>query len=285
MKRITNIIRISIITNFFLAIIKFLFGILGKSSALVADGVHSFSDLSTDLVAFFGSRLASKPADEKHPFGHGKIEYLTSLIIGFLIIIVGLSLIHNSVTREVVVPSFYVVIVSLFTITIKYILSSYLIKYGKKYDNTILIASGKESSADVVSSIVVLIAGVCMQFSHIFSILKYADMIGSIIVGLFIIHAGFSIVKENISVIIGEQVTDESILDKVRNLILSENKIEKIDRLTILKFGYFYNLTCELTMDGNLSLLEAHQIIDDIENKIKNMDDKYEYITIHINPS
>ena len=109
-------------------------------------------------------------------------------------------------------------------------------------------------------------------------------MVASIVVGLFIIHAGFSIIKENISVIIGEQVTDEDSLAKIRKLILSEEKIEKIDRLTILKFGYFYNLTCELTMDGNLSLLEAHKVVDDIENNIKIMDEKYEYITIHINP-
>lgn len=284
MKSITSIIRISIITNFFLAIVKFIFGIFGKSGALVADGIHSFSDLSTDLVAYIGSKLASKPADEKHPFGHGKIEYLTSLIIGFVILVVGLSLIFDSTTREVVIPSYYVVFVSLFTIIVKYILSSYLIKFGKKYDNNVLIASGKESSADVISSIVVLVAGVFMQFSYIFPILKYTDTVASIIVGLFIVHAGFSIVKENISVIIGEQVTDEENLEKIRNLILIDKNVENIDSLIVLKFGYFCSITCELSMNGDLSLFEAHNVIDNIENKIKEMDDKYQYVTIHINP-
>jgi len=284
MKRVTNVIRISIITNFFLAIVKFIFGFIGKSSALIADGVHSFSDLSTDLVAFLGSKLASKPADEKHPFGHGKIEYLASLIIGVVVLFVGVSLIWNSVTQEVVVPSYYVIIVSLFTIIAKYILSSYLIKCGKKYDSNILIASGKESSTDVISSIVVLLAGVCVQFSDIISLLKYADITASIIVGLFIVHTGFSLMKENISVIIGEQVTDEESLNKIRKLIMSDKKVLKIDRLTVLKFGYFCSITCEVVMDGDLLLKDSHSVVDTIENKIKQMDEKYKYITIHINP-
>lgn len=284
MKSITRIIRVSLFTNFFLAIIKFVFGLLGKSSALVADGIHSFSDLSTDLVALFGNRLASKPADEKHPFGHGKLEYLTSLVIGVVVIWVGLSLIWNLSSSGVIVPSFYVVIVSTITIFIKYLLSHYLIKYGKKYDNTILIASGKESSSDVVSSIIVLISSVCMQFSHIFPILKYTDMVASIIVGIFIVCIGFNLVKENISFIIGEQITDEDVLLKLKEVILSDSEVKGIDSLVILKFGYFCSITCDVVMSGELSLLEAHKVVDDIEKQIKNMDDKYRYITIHINP-
>lgn len=285
MKHITRIIGISMITNFFLALFKFIFGILGKSSALVADGIHSFSDLTTDVVAFFGSKIASKPEDEKHPFGHGKVEYLTSLIIGVVVLFLGLSLIANSVNRDIVIPSIYVIFVSLFTIIAKYILSSYLIHSGKKYDNAILIASGKESSADVVSSFVVLIASICMQLQGFVSILKYTDIIASIIVGLFIVYTGFSLIRENVSVIIGEQETDQVILNKIKAILLSDEAVLNIDRLTVLKFGYFYSITCELTMDGNLSLFESHQIVDDIENKIRIMDHRYKYITIHINPA
>lgn len=285
MKHITRIIGISMITNFFLALFKFIFGILGKSSALVADGVHSFSDLTTDVVAFFGSKIASKPEDEKHPFGHGKVEYLTGLIIGVVVLFLGLSLIADSMNRDIIAPSIYVIFISLFTIIAKYILSSYLIHSGKKYDNAILIASGKESSADVVSSFVVLIAAICMQLQGIVPILKYTDIMASIIVGLFIVHTGFTLIKENVSVIIGEQETDEKNLDKIRKILLSDEAVLNIDRLTVLKFGYFYSMTCELTMDGDLLLSESHKIVDDIENKIKIMDYRYKYITIHINPA
>ncbi len=284
MKHVTRIIGISMITNFFLALFKFVFGILGNSSALVADGVHSFSDLSTDIVAFFGNKMASKPADEKHPYGHGKAEYLTSLIIGVVVLLLGVTLICDSLQRDIVTPSTYVLFVSLFTIVTKYILASYLIHFGKKYNNTILIASGKESSADVVSSLFVLLSSICMQLSSVVSVFKYSDIIASIIVGLFIIHTGTSLIKENVSVILGEQETDEEKLGEIKSLILSDKQIIKIDRLNVLKFGHICSITCELVMNGDLSLREAHQIIDEIENRIKEMNSRYKYITIHVNP-
>ena len=284
MKPITRIIKISIITNFFLALFKFIFGIFGKSSALIADGVHSFSDLSTDIVAFFGSKFASKPADEKHPFGHGKLEYLTSLMIGVVVLFIGFSLISGSMHRDFITPSMYVIFVSLFTIIAKYILSSYLIHTGQKYDNSILLASGKESRADVVSSVVVLVAGICMQLQSICSLFKYADIVASVIVGIFIVHTGFCLIKDNVSVIIGEQETDEEILQKIRDIIVSDGSVLNIDRLNVLKFGCSCSIICELSMDGDLSLRESHKVADDIETKIRDLDQRYQYITIHVNP-
>ena len=285
MKHITRSIKISMITNLFLSLFKFVVGIVGNSSSLIADGIHSFSDLSTDVVALIGNKLASKPADDKHPFGHGKIEYLTSLSIGVFVLLLGITLIMESLDRGVVIPSVYVIFASLFTIIVKYILSSYLIRCGKKYSNTILVASGKESRADVVSSIFVLISVVCMQLQKVISIMKYADIITSIIVGIFIIRTGILLIKENASVIIGEQETDEEILNEIKNVLLENTAVHCVDRLIVMKFGYSFSITCELVMDGKLSLFESHKVVDNIENKIKLMDSRYEYITIHVNPS
>lgn len=285
MKHITRSIRISMITNLFLSLLKFIAGIVGCSSALVADGIHSFSDLSTDVIALLGNKLASKPADEKHPFGHGKIEYLTSLSIGIFVLLLGITLIIESVDRGVVTPNVYVVFVSLFTIIIKYILSSYLIRCGKKYNNTILVASGKESRADVISSIFVLASVVCMQLKKVLPIMKYADVITSVIVGIFIVRTGILLIKENVSVIIGEQETDNETLNKIRKILLEDDAVLRVDRLTVMKFGYSFSITCELVMDGKLSLFESHNVVDNIENTIKLMDSRYEYITIHVNPS
>lgn len=284
MKHIIHIIRTSLITNFLLSIFKLIIGVLGKSNALIADGIHSFSDLATDIVALFGSKFASKPADEKHPFGHGKLEYLTSLCIGVVVLLVGFSLISKSTNTTVVVPSMYVVFASLFTIIVKFALARHLINSGKKYDNTVLIASGKESRADVISSLVVLFAGIGMQLSSYVSILKYSDIVASIIVGIFIVHTGFVLIKENVSVIIGEQETNEENLEKLRSIILSDKNILKIDRLNVLKFGYYYSVMCEIAMDENMPLGKCHEIIDCIEEEIKYSDDRYHYVIIHVNP-
>ena len=172
MQMTTRIMMISMFTNIFLALFKIVSGFIFKSSALIADGMHSLSDLITDVCAIVGSYFSRKPADFKHPYGHGKSEYVTSIIISIIILILGCSIISNTFNKEIVIPSTLVLVVSLITITVKLILSTFLIKMGKKYKNNILISSGYESSTDVISSIVVLVSTVLMQFSDKINLLK-----------------------------------------------------------------------------------------------------------------
>ena len=161
----TNSLLKSFGTNLFLSIIKVVFGFVGKSSALVADGLHSFSDLATDAVALFGTHYSMKPADDEHPYGHGRFEYLTCLIIGIVVLFLGYEIIVSAFNNENVIPSKLVILISLFTIIVKHILASYLINIGNDINNQILISSGKESRMDVVSSLFVLISSILMQFS------------------------------------------------------------------------------------------------------------------------
>lgn len=281
--KITKVLLVSSITNIFLSIIKILFGFIGKCNALIADGIHSLSDLSTDFVAIFGNHLSLKPADKKHPFGHGKTEYITSVIIGIVIILLGLSLIYNIFNKEIIIPNLLMILVSLFTIISKYILSSYIYKKGIEYSNNILIASGKESKADVYSSIFVLISIILMQFSNELSILKYADMFSTIIIALFIIKTGFNILKDNIGILLEEQILDKEYIKEIKNIITSFNEIIEIKDLYILRYGPYYKLVSNVIMK-DLSLTDAHKIIDEIEKKLKEKDDKIKYVFIHMEP-
>ena len=208
MEKVSKIMFVSVFTNLILAIIKMIFGFIGKSSALLADGIHSLSDLITDFFAIIGSKLSEKPADSKHPYGHGKLEYLTSIVISIVVLTLGITLITNSFQKEIVIPDIIVIVVSIFTIIAKLILSNYIINKGKKYQNNILISSGYESRTDVISSIVVLVSIILMQLSNYFEILKYADILATIIVGLLIIKIGYSLLKENLSLLLDEQVTN-----------------------------------------------------------------------------
>jgi len=284
MDKITHIMGISMITNIFLALLKIITGILGSSGALIADGIHSFSDLSTDFVAVIGNFLSKKPADEKHPYGHGKIQYITSMLIGIFILILGFSIIYESSNKEIIIPSFIVAIISVVTVIIKYILSEYIIRKGRKYKNNILLASGYESRTDVISSIVVLISIILMQFSNKIEILKYTDFIATIIVGLLIIKIGFDVLKENISIVLEEQITNDEYLDNIRKIILETNDICFIDCLMIFKYGFYYKLIAEVRVDSDISIREAHQYIHEAEIRIKNFDSAIRYVTIHINP-
>lgn len=285
MNKITKVLTISFITNLFLSILKIVFGLISNYASLIADGVHSLSDLITDFVSILGNKLSLKPADDKHPFGHGIIEYVTSIMISIIIMILGMNLIINSFTHENTIPSLFIALVSLFTIIVKFILSSYIIKKGKEYNNNILIASGSESKSDVISSLVVLVSIVIIQFSDIIPLFSYADIIATIIVSILIIKIGYTILMDNLSKILGEQIVDEEYLKEIKKIIISSKCILEIKNLYILKNGPYYRLVSDVIMDGSITLSKAHEVIDKIENKIKKHDDKIKYVFIHMEPN
>lgn len=283
MKLTTKALLKSFFGNLFLSIVKVIIGFVGNSSALVADGIHSFSDLATDSVALFGAYYSNKPADEEHPFGHGRVEYLTCLIIGIVVLFLGYQIIVSALNTNYVIPSKLVILVSLFTIIFKYFLAAYLIRVGKKENNQILISSGRESSMDVISSLFVLLSGILMQFSKEYSILKYSNLVATLIVGVLIVKTGFDILKDNFSAILGENEVEENI-NKMKNVIKNENKIIDIDSFVALKNGPYLQITGEVSMESTLSLQEVHDTLEKVEEDLKDFDNRIRYINIHVNP-
>lgn len=281
MKKITKVLLKSFITNILLSAIKIITGIIGASGALIADGLHSLSDTVTDVVAIVGSKLSAKPADSKHPYGHGKIEYITCILIGIAVFMVGISIIYSAIYKEITVPDFITAIIALVVILAKILLSRYLLNKGKQYQSNILIASGSESLSDVISSIVVFVSILVSQLNGIFI---YADKIAMIIVGILILRIAFNIFKNNFSSLLGEKVTDKEYISEVRKIIKNEEEIKNIDVLIILKYGSFYQMNCEVSMDGNMILKDAHEILNKIEKNLKRYDQKLKNITIHVNP-
>lgn len=281
MNKSSKVMITSLLTNAFLVVIKIIFGLIGKSGALIVDAVHSLSDLATDLFSIVGIKLSSKPADKKHPYGHGRLEYLTSIGIGLIIGIVGIYIIYNSVNRKVVIPKTFILYILFFDIIVKLILSRYIIRKGKEYKNNILISSGHESKMDVLSTGIVILSTILVQFDN--DILKYADIVASVIIGIFIIRVGYNILKDNISIILDEEETDKTYIDEIKKIILNNN-IQEIDSLVMVKIGPYYRLNTELSVDPKMSLLDAHNIIHKIETEIKRYDASIEYISIHLNP-
>ena len=162
------------------------------------------------------------------------------------------------------------------------ILSNYILREGFKINNNILIASGKESRADVISSVIVLVSVILMQLN--IKVFNYADLIASVIVGLFIIKVGFAILSENISDILGEQETNKDYLDKINSIIKQTDEVKSIDSLVLLKFGSYYKLIGEVAMNGELTLAHAHSLLEMIEEQVKLAEPRIRYVTIHINP-
>lgn len=284
MNKVNCVMLKSFLINIVLSILKLVFGLLVNSMALVADGVHSFSDLITDIIAIVGNKLSSIPADDKHPYGHGKLEYVTSIFIGIVICGLGGSLIWNAFSSESKSLEMIVVYVSVFTITAKFILSRYILKQGKLLKNNILISSGKESSMDVISSIVVLLSALLMYFQKYNDIFSYSDVVAAILIGIFIIKTGYCILAENLSIILGEQESDLEYINSIKKVILKFELVKNIDNLILIKYGSYYELNCEISMDCHISIKDAHDAIELIEKKLNKFDKRIKYKNIHVNP-
>lgn len=284
MNKTNKVLLKSLITNTFLVASKITFGFLGNFKSLIADGIHSLSDLMTDIIAIFGNHMALKPADSKHPFGHGKIEYLTSIIIGLVISALSLILITSAFINNSTKPSNIVIYVSFITVILKYILASYILKKGYQYKNNILIASGKESKTDVLSTFVVIIAFFLTKLTKYNHLFNYADPLATIIVALFILYTGISILKENIISIIGEKETNQEYINLIKEIIQSDERIKKIDELEIMKYGSYYQVNIDISIKDNLTIKEGNNITNNLKQRLISSNTKISYVKISVNP-
>lgn len=284
MEKVTKVLVKSLIVNILLTLTKFVFGIIYKSKVLVADGIHSLSDLATDIVSIYGSKLSLKPADTEHPYGHGKIEYLTSIVIGTVILALALSLLGNSLNAKTTITSNMVLYVTIFTILAKYLISRYILSKGVKYKSNLLIASGKESRSDVISSAIVIVTYFLSKLSSYSKIFLYSDTIGTFIIGLIILKTAYRILKENIVSILGESEQDEEYLDKIRKIILENSEVVNIEELNIIKYGHYYQANITINMDSNVTLEDARVVSNRIKKKLINKKTRISYAKISINP-
>lgn len=284
MEKVTKVLVKSLIVNILLTLTKFVFGIIYKSKVLVADGIHSLSDLATDVVSIYGSKLSLKPADNEHPYGHGKIEYLTSIVIGAVILALALSLLGNSLNAKNTIASNMVLYATIFTILAKYLISRYILSKGVKYKSNLLVASGKESRSDVISSAIVIVTYFLSKLSSYSKIFLYSDTIGTFIIGLIILKTAYRILKENIVSILGEIEQDEEYLDKIREIILENSEVVNIEELNIIKYGHYYQANITINMDSNVTLEDARVVSNRIKKKLINKKTRISYAKISINP-
>ena len=262
---------VSFIMNTFLSLIKIVGGVLGNSKTLIADGMHSMSDLATDIVALIGTKVSNLPPDRKHPYGHGKYEYVTSLFISLVVIILSFVIFHNSLTGSNKTPSLYVLIILVFVIVVKYFVSQFLIKQGKKYNSNILLTSGVESRYDVVSSVLALVCVGISELSEYVSIFKYADMMGGILISLLVLRIGIIFFIRNLNSLIGEADYDKEKEMEIKEKLADIKEILKVQKISLLKYGTYYILTIDIIMDKNDKLEQVHEIEHEIRNKLKTL--------------
>lgn len=277
-----NVLIKSLVVNFILCILKLIGSVLSNSKTLLADTVHCMSDMTTDIISIIGSKISSKKPDENHPYGHGKVEYLTSIIMSFFIIMLGISIIVNSFNKSNTIPNSYALIVLVITIIVKYILSEYLLKMGDKLNSNIIKTNGIESRYDTYNSMLAFIFVLISIAGSKVSLLKYFDMLGSIVISILTIKVGISVLLKNTSSILGEVVLDESTLSNVKDILKSKDY--KIRRITLFKYGSYYECKIDLLLSGSVSLEELYKIEKNIKKNLKRSNFNIRYVTVSFKP-
>lgn len=274
---------IGIISNLILCSIKIILGILTTSLSILADGINNLTDAGSSVITLIGFKLSSIPADEDHPFGHERIEYITGLIISFLILIIGFSLgkesISKLINKEVSQSiSIIIIIIMIMSILIKLWQSIFYRKMAKAIHSEALIASSKDSLNDCISTTAVIIGLILFKITS----WQPIDSILGMIVAIFIIISGLKMVFETVNPLIGTKPSQEEI-NSITKKILSYPGIIGVHDLVIHHYGScttFATVHAEVPSDEDI--VTSHDIVDNIERDFRNelgID-----LTIHMDP-
>jgi len=282
MKKDNKILLYSMINNLVIAIIKISSGFVFKLSSLFADGLHTLSDFITDVVSMISSKISSKRPTKEHPFGFGRVSYLSNLLIGIVLIILGIFVAINSFLVKSHIPSLKLLIILIMVFVLKLVAILVMEKVGKKTNSLVLLTSSEESKTDLYSSIGVLIITVLLQFSKYIPFLKYSDIVGTIIISLIILKMGVKIIKANAIAIIGE-VENNKLLEEKVNELLKEIKGIKNKKYEFIKYGSYYRLNLTIELEENITLKQILKLKNRIKTTIvRHYSLKIKYVNINI---
>lgn len=248
---------------------KFLAGFLSNSIAITADAFNNLSDAGSSLITLVGFQMAGQKPDPHHPFGHGRIEYLSGLFVSVAILIMAIELIQSSVDKilhpQPVVFNPLTIIILLVSIAVKIYMAYYNKNIGKKIDSAAMRATATDSLSDTLATTVVLAASLTAHFTG----LKIDGYCG-ILVGLFIFYAGYSAAKDTISPLLG-QPPEPNFVKNVETIVMSYEHVQGIHDMVVHDYGpgrVMISLHAEVPADGSLLIL--HDMIDNIEHRLHN---------------
>ncbi len=273
--------QIGIITNIMLTLIKVIIGLLSNSIALIADGINNLSDASSSIISLIGFKLASAPEDEEHPYGHARIEYITGIIVSFLIVVVGLLLLQTSFLKilnpEDLSFSYLTIILIFIAIIVKLWQMFFYRKFAELINSQTLKATSIDSRNDVFSSVAIFISMIIWEISGI----NIDGIIGTL-VALFIIWSGIKLIKETSSPLLGETPSTE-VVGSINSIAKSYDAVLGVHDIVIHNYGPSKAFaTFHVEVDGDDDIFYTHNIVDIIERRIKN--ELNIECTIHLDP-
>jgi len=273
--------RVGIVCNVLLAVSKLIIGLISGMVSIVADSINNFSDATSSIVSLIGFKLASRPADDEHPFGHARYEYISGLVVAFLVMVAGVELVKTSVEKIIhpeeikfSLPLFLVLVIS---ILVKFGMALFNYRIGKKIKSSVILATAADSRNDVITTSVVLLAAVISYFAKV-----NLDGIMGALVALFVLYSGINLVKETIAPLLG-LAPEAELVKSIEERIMSYDGVLGTHDLMVHDYGpgrQFASVHVEVPAEKNV--LECHELIDKIEEDFKRETDIF--LVIHYDP-
>lgn len=276
---------VSIVSNVFLTIIKFIAGFVSHSGAMISDAVHSLSDVLSTFVVIIGVKLSNKKADKEHPYGHERLECVASIILAVMLMLTGIGIgttgIQNIIKGKyvILVSSTLALVIAIASILVKETMYWYTRSAAKKINSGALLADAWHHRSDALSSIgsFIGILGAKLGFPVL-------DSIASIVICLFIIKVAYDIFKDAIDKMV-DKACDEETVKRIEDIIYENKEVVKIDDLKTRMFGNRYYIDVEISVDKDMSVSNAHDIAQNVHDDIEKRIPSTKHCMVHINPN
>ncbi|BBM49333.1 GNAT family N-acetyltransferase [Leptotrichia wadei] len=282
-KNMMSVSKFAICVNIVLALLKIVAGRIFSSMSLLSDGLNSLSDLITNVLVIVGLKVGSNPEDKEHPFGHGKIESVFSVIIGTFIMITAFELIKDNFSKLISFSSennlnisFIPIIITVLAILIKIFQLVFMKKRAKKYNNALINSLLADYNTDIIISTSVLVGLLLSKIHPAF------DTVVGFIVAIYIIKSGYGLIKENALILLDSQ--DDELIERIRSEILRFEEIENAHDFRMTTSGKDIYMFVDVRMDKNKTIEEAHDITNKISKRIKHKYKNIKRLLIHIEP-
>lgn len=280
-RKIKKVLWIILFANFGVALLKIIIGMAIKSASMTADGFHSISDGSSNIVGLVGISIASKPHDKDHPYGHRKYEVMSSMFIGAMLVFVSGKIILDALDRfnHPVTPTITIesLIVLLFTLGINIFVCNYENRIGKKLNSYILISDSKHTRSDIFVSVGVLVTLVGIKLG----LPTIIDPITSLVVSGFILHSAYEIFKESTGVLVDQAIVDEDI---IKSIVESFDEVKGVHNIRSRGSENDIHIDMHVLVSPGISVEKSHALTHEIENKIQKEINGNAQVIVHIEP-
>ncbi|NLP37442.1 MAG: cation transporter [Firmicutes bacterium] len=280
-RKVKQVLWTILFANLLVAALKIIVGVMIRSSSMTADGFHSITDGSSNIVGLIGIHFASQPVDENHPYGHSKFEMMAGLVIAGMLFVMGGKIIIDAISRffHPVVPEVTLesIVVLIFTLCVNIFVSRYEYKKGKALNSQILISDSLHTKSDIYISLGVLLTLVCIKIG----LPPVIDPLASLVVAGFILFAAYEILCDNGDILLDRAVVDP---DEISKIVMSFEHVKDVHNIRSRGSRRDMHIDMHIVTEHDLSVEECHDLMHKIEDKIRSVINKKVQVLAHIEP-